>query len=301
MFLLLALALPAYAARDMTVTKIAAVVNGEIITLHDLRIRTAGELGRRGIPQTDPRAEEVMKAILESMINDILLRHEAERYKITVADKEVDEEISKIMQRARMSPKDFEAQIKRQGGTMTMLRDNIKNNMLRQRMINYMVARKVVVTPEEVREYYNKNRSEFSNIKMVDFSVIVFAPGVDKEKIYQALRVGELNFNEAAKIYSVDKGGAQGEGKLRRVPWDNLPEGLRAILGQLSVGEISPVFSYEGRDTVVKMDQPPADTTLTFEEVSPRIEDMLREPRMQERFKEYSEQLRSKAVVDIRL
>lgn len=300
LFLLLC-AVPAFGAAETTVNKIAAVVNGEIITLHDLRLRTANELGRRGISPNDPRASEVMNMALESMINDILLRHEAERFKITVSDREVEDELNSIIQRNRMSAKDFEAQLKRQGGTMNLMRENIRNNMLRQRMITYMISRKVIVTAGEVRQYYDSHPQEFSNILMTDFSVIVFGPGVDHKALHQALVSGQLDFNEAAKLYSMDKGGAEGAGRLRRVPWTSLPEELRNILSSLEVGQISPIFTFEGRETVVRLDQAPTEVTLSFEEVSPRIEEMLREPRMQDRFQEYSSQLRSKAVVDIRL
>ena len=40
--------------------------------------------------------------------------------------------------------------------------------------------------------------------------------------------------------------------------------------------------------------------TQTLEEATPQIERILREPKLQERFREYSEQLRKRAVVEIR-
>lgn len=38
----------------------------------------------------------------------------------------------------------------------------------------------------------------------------------------------------------------------------------------------------------------------TLEEATPQIERILREPKLQERFREYTEQLRKRAVVEIR-
>jgi peptidyl-prolyl cis-trans isomerase SurA len=40
---------------------------------------------------------------------------------------------------------------------------------------------------------------------------------------------------------------------------------------------------------------------LTFEEAKPLIEEKLRAPLLEERFKEYIGQLRAKAVIDIRI
>ena len=40
---------------------------------------------------------------------------------------------------------------------------------------------------------------------------------------------------------------------------------------------------------------------LTLQEATPKIEEIIRAPRLEERFKEYTSQLRSKAVIDIRM
>ena len=40
---------------------------------------------------------------------------------------------------------------------------------------------------------------------------------------------------------------------------------------------------------------------MTFEEARPVIDNILRQPKAMERFDEYAQQLRSKAVIDIRL
>lgn len=287
-------------AAEMTVNKIAAVVNGEIITLHDLRSRTMAELGRRGMTPADPRTEEVMRSVLDSMINDILMRHDAERYKITVSNAEVDEEYNALAQRNRMSPKDFEGYLKTQGSSPEIVKETIKNNLLRQRMVTVMISRKVIVTQEEVKEYYNSHQYEFADVKMVDFSILVFRPEVDVKAVYARLKSGELSFEQGISEYALEKGGPTG-GILRRIPWRGLPPNIQELLGAMEPGQVSPVFKYEERDTVVHLDAAPSEQTLSFEEVKDRIESMIREPRLQERFAEYASQLRSKAVVDIRL
>lgn len=82
---------------------VAAVVNGEMITAFDLQAETAPEAMRRGLNPKDPNQaaaiEELTKATLERMINNIILTQEAQRLKISVGDSEVDNEIQQIMSR----------------------------------------------------------------------------------------------------------------------------------------------------------------------------------------------------------
>ena len=87
---------------------VAAVVNGEMITAFDLQAETAPEAMRRGLNPKDPNQaaaiEELTKATLERMINNIILTQEAQRLKISVGDSEVDNEIQQIMSRNKMTP-----------------------------------------------------------------------------------------------------------------------------------------------------------------------------------------------------
>ena len=90
---------------------VAAVVNGEMITAFDLQAETAPEAMRRGLNPKDPNQaaaiEELTKATLERMINNIILTQEAQRLKILVGDSEVDNEIQQIMSRNKMTPEEF--------------------------------------------------------------------------------------------------------------------------------------------------------------------------------------------------
>ena len=94
---------------------VAAVVNGEMITAFDLQAETVPEAMRRGLNPKDPNQaaaiEELTKATLERMINNIILTQEAQRLKISVGDSEVDNEIQQIMSRNKMTPEEFQRQL----------------------------------------------------------------------------------------------------------------------------------------------------------------------------------------------
>jgi peptidyl-prolyl cis-trans isomerase SurA len=287
-------------AAEMTVNKIAAVVNGEMITLHALRENTLAELTRQSIPPEDPRASAISRSVLESMINDILLRQEAARYKISVPDSEVEDELRRIMQANNMTPETFEAGLVKQGAALAELRERVRNSLLRNRMVSLMIARKVRVTKEEVAAFYHSHQKQFSGQKYADFSVIVFPPSAHAQKIYALIRSGALTFDAAARQYSIDPSGKNG-GYVGRILWQDLPENVRQAFTALSGGGLTPPLTASGITALFLLKEIGEGEPQTLDQASARIEAFLRQQRLEERFKEYTQQLRGKAVVDIRL
>lgn len=306
---LVALPVRAFAADNtagqvITLNKIAAVVNGEMITLHELRQHASAEFVRTGINPNDPasrgQADKIMSQALTVMIDDLLLRQEAERLQIKVSDSDVENEIRKLVQRNQTTMKEFEARLAAQGGTMAMLKDRVRNNILSQRIISIMIARKSVVTSEEVKAYYAEHKREFEAERSVDISLIVFSPSANAEEVHARIQKGAMSFEEAARKYSEGPEPENG-GRLGMIKWDDLALPLKAQIMDLQKGRISGLFQVNSRYCLLKFNDSISGRAMTLEEATPEIERILREPRLQERFTEYTQQLRSRAVIDIRL
>lgn len=295
----LAVSFTAHAA-EVTVNKIAAVVNGEMVTLHELRMHTAAEMARRKMDSADPKAETLRRDVLDSLINDILIRQEAKRYKVSVSDAEAMEEVNKAIARAGKTPAQFEAEIKTQGISKDMYVERMRNNMLRSRMANYMVDRKVFVTSEEISDYYTKNRDKFRGEKNADFSVIMLPEKLDVQGIYKQIKAGTLSFEEAARKHSADRT-AQDGGRIRGMPYDKLPPEMQKLLSSLPDGGMSQLLRTHGGFFIIRRDAVNEARPLSLQEARPYIEEMLLAPLREERAKEYIQQLRSKAVIDIRI
>ena len=292
-------AISAHAA-EMTVNKIAAVVNGEMITLHDLRMHTSAELSRRRMDPKDPKAAAIRQEVLDSLINDILIRQEAKRYKVSVSDAEAREEVNRAIARTGRTPTQFEADLKSQGVTLQMYTERMQNNMLRSRMANYMVDRKIFVTAEQVDDYYARNRDKFQGERTADFSVIMLPGNTDVQGIYKQIKAGTISFEDAARKYSADRTAQEG-GRIQGVPYDRMPPEMQKLLNSLSNGAISQLLKTQGGFLVIRRNAINEAKPLTLQEARPRIEEILLAPLREERAKEYIQQLRSKAVIDIRI
>ncbi|MBO4369318.1 MAG: SurA N-terminal domain-containing protein, partial [Desulfovibrio sp.] len=92
LFVSLLIAQPASAVQ---LGKIAAVVNGKVITMYDLQKAAVIEL-RRANAKDSKTIDAIMRKVLDNMILDILVAQEAKRLKITVSQSEVDARIAEI-------------------------------------------------------------------------------------------------------------------------------------------------------------------------------------------------------------
>ena len=99
------------------VSRIAAVVNGDMITVRELDKALQSELIAQKLdPAKNPQmAAEVRKAVLDKMINDKILLQEAEKEKIDVSDADVDAALDRIIKDSQLSRDVFFKQLEKEG------------------------------------------------------------------------------------------------------------------------------------------------------------------------------------------
>ena len=308
-WLSLAVSFPVFAAEGIVpgtihANKVAAVVNGEMITMHELRRNVMPELSRAGVNPNNPadasRLEQIMHQVLSLMINDALLRQEADRLKVTVNESEVENELRKLVQRSQTTMQEFETRLVAQGGSLSVLKDRLRDSILSQRIVTMMISRKVVVTKEEIEKYYEENKADFLAERSVNLNLIIFAPTSDVDSIAAQIKNGRLDFAQAARQYSIGPAADQGGG-LGNIPLKDLSSAIRAEVMHTKEGHVSDVFMLDANRVMIRVNSSTPGKQMTLEEATPEIDLLLREPRLQERFAEYTKQLRNKAVVDIRI
>ncbi len=291
------------------INKVAAVVNGKVITMFDLQRNSLPEIQKARLNPNSPKDKEkidaILRKVLDMMILDILLQQEATRLKITISDSDVDKEITNMYQSRGMTKQQFEQALAKDRTSLKEVRENYRKSMLRQRIMGMEVGRRVVVTPQEIRDYYEKNKSTMYNREGLHMALIVYHPQAPARTIARKLKNGEISWMEASKRYSVlpnrDKGGDGGA-----VQWDRLNDEWRGRLTKMQPGDVTDLFNFNPQlKAQVRLFRPNGDQTplriMTLEEATPMIDGILRNPKAQERFEDYTKQLRDKAVIDIRI
>ena len=286
--------------------KVAAVVNGQVITMFDLQKNAVPDLMRARLNPNDPAqakaVDTVLRKVLDMMIMDILIGQEAKRLKVSVSATEVDGEIAKIMRARKVTKKQLEAQLVQQKSSVAELRSNIEKNLIRQKVMGMEVGRRVVVTPEEIKAYYDAHKDSLYDRSGLHMGLLVYPPNVNAAAMAAQIRSGAATFEEIARKYSIapnkEKGGDMGV-----VEWDRLNPEWEGRLSKMKPGDVTEVFELQGRKAQVHLFRPGGggDKPLTFDQAKNMIDGILRQPKAMERFDDYTKQLRSKAVIEIRM
>lgn len=299
-------AVPAMPAEgnSMQLNRVVAVVNGELITMYALQQQAMQEIMRQGITGNDRQSamerEKVFMETMDTMILEVLYKQEAERYNVSIEDGEVDNELRRIMQSNNLTQEEFDRQLRLQGMNMADLRARVRDGMMRQRIVGLMVGRKAEVTPADVEKYYMDNQEKFTTSSGVEFSVIMLGPGKEPARVYEEISSGAISFADAAKKYSDSPTAAIG-GRMGNIAWRDLNPTWRSAMEGLKAGETASPVDAGGTTIILHVDAVNDGNVRPLEAVRSEIEEELRTDRLRERFEEYNAQLRSKAVVDIKL
>lgn len=293
-----------YITKVLPVSGVAAVVNGDMLSLQDLQRQSMPDIMRARINKNDPQADAKVAAIqqktLDTMIINTLVSQEATRLRIETSDAEVDAEIQNLLSRNKIDLPTLERSLTSQGLNLEFLKGRIRNNQTNSKLMQVMVTQKVLVSSEDMEAYYNEHRDEFLKNKTVTLEVIVFPPQLhaDVPGIVNKIKSGALTFEKAAQTYSVGPSPKNG-GKIGAMGWENVHPLWRKALSSVSVGGITPVFRMDEAEVIIKLIAEESGQPMTLEEAEPEIDKVLKEPLLQERFKEYTQQLRNKAVIVI--
>lgn len=304
--LLLALGMlcPAQAA---PVAGIAAVVNGDIITVRQLDRAVEPEIAARGLnPENSGDAaqiEALRSQTLEGMINEKILMQEADRLGISISDERVEAELDRFVADSQLSREEFMRQLSRQGLTMDKMRERLRGTLVAQQLIGRMVVSKVVVTEEEINEYYRQHMGDLPS-GQVRFGLLIYPAGEDAEAWAGLIASGRESFEDVARKVSVGPNAQEG-GDMGFMNVEDLAPALRREVESLKKGQVSGVFDMQVNKAQVRLTDVVSEGEAPLPAgpdaaVAARIEEILKGPRLDARFREYTEQMRNRALVDIR-
>ncbi|MFO7729016.1 MAG: SurA N-terminal domain-containing protein [Desulfonatronovibrio sp.] len=288
------------------VNKIVALVDGESITLYELQSRMKHLLGMFEEEDVDiddlpeEQLKQTQKQVLDQMINDILLRQEADKYGIEVTEKEIDSHIERIRSENDMSPEEFEDHLQSQDLTMEAYRQQIRDSITRQSVLNMMVRRKVLVTDEDIENYYKDNSSAYKQGSKVHLKVILVPEIEQARELREKISRGDIEFDEAAVQFSQGPNAQQG-GDLGKVEWKKLAPQWQEAVESLEPGQLSRAFQVRDTGAIIKLLESQSDTVKPLSAVKDQIREKIFETKLNQRFDDYIQGLREEAVIDIRL
>ena len=240
-------------AAPRVVDRVAATINGEVVTLSDLEERAGAEWSRVERMESGKARDEARTAALrrafDAIVAERLLAEEAKTLQVEVTDAQVDAAIGDIKSRNHFDDAQLDRALSEQGLTRVEFRAQIRRELETFQVLQYKVRGRVKLSDDDVRNYYQTHPQEFGGEPEVHVRHI-FLPlpenasaaeeqkvRAEGEKVLARLRAGE-DFAKVARQVSKGPSAADGGdlGWLRR---GTVQKALEDVAFKLETGHVS--------------------------------------------------------------
>lgn len=306
------LLVPLAGARAETVSRIAAVVNDEIITTHQLDMKVAERLTAeaRGQKLSAEEMDLLRRGILSELIEETLTRQRVDELGLKVTDEEIEAAIQDVQKQNRLTREQLIQALQFEGMSFGSYKENLGKQILRFKLLGREVQSKVEVTNQEIRDYFREHIDEFREAAFVRLARLTFplpakASAAQIETLrarageaLARLRQGE-EFYAVLLSYTADQG-AEG-GDLGTFKAGELTAAFERAVQGLQEGEVSAVIEAPDGFHILRVEERSPGKIRQFDAVQGEIQKKLSEQKTEARFKEWAQSLRKNAYIDIRL
>ncbi len=214
---------------------IVAVVNQELVTASEVQQRLArmrDEAARNRRPL--PPLSALRKQVLDTLIDERVLVTNARETGSRVDDAEIDRAVANVATQNQMTLPQLRERLRQEGIPFAKFRDNIRDQIMVERVREREVVSRIRVTDAEIDELIEKRRSAAGASAQINVAQILVtvpegaAEGVVAERRGRAeaalerVRAGE-DFAAVAREISEDSNRSQG-GEIGMRPVDRLPD-----------------------------------------------------------------------------
>lgn len=244
--------------------RVVAIVDNDVVMQSqlDARLREVQQtISQRGaaLPPTDVLSQQVLERLI---IENIQLQI-AERSGIRITDEELNQAIGTIAQRNGMSIEQFRAALAKDGLSYTDARDQVRREMIINRVRQRRVAERIQVTDQEVQNFLASDlgKMQLSEEFRLANILIPVTEGASPEDIqaadrqaremYQQLQQG-ADFAQLAIARSASETALEG-GEMGWRKAGQLPPPFDALLSAMSVGQVTEPMRTPGGFIMLKL------------------------------------------------
>ncbi len=253
-----------------TLDRVVAVVGNRVILSSELDFQVQLYITQSGQQIQDSAVIDTLrKNLLDQMINDRLILIKAtDDTSIVVKDEDVEQALNKRLDDLRSqfpTEQAFTQQLIAEGFTLpdlkNKLRSDIRDQQLKDQLINKLLA-KVTVTRPEVESFYQRYRDSLPDVpQTIKVAHILLKPETSEatadslktlaNSILEQIKNG-ANFEDMARKYSQDPSASQGGDIGTFSKGDLVPEYERAALA-LQPGEVSGIVKTQFGYHIIKL------------------------------------------------
>jgi peptidyl-prolyl cis-trans isomerase SurA len=256
--------LPPASSNANVIDSIKVVVNDEVITTNEVKNRVAQIVQRLRAQNAQlPAQADLERQVIEAMIVERAQLQLAREMGVRVDDRTLDAAIGRIAEGQKMSVQEMRNQMEKEGMPYAQFREEIRNEIMMQRLREHEVDAKIQVSDAEVDTYLAAEKAAAAEKVEMDLAQIfvgipanatpeqIAARRARADEVLRQLRTG-ADFAKIAATYSdapdALKGGAIGWREI-----DRLPPLFAAELSKLSPGQVTPAIKTNTGFYILKM------------------------------------------------
>lgn len=269
--------------RLATKPKVAAEVNGDIITMKEL------DYFYNRFKEQNPETDK--NFVLNQLIANKVIVQEAINQDISVTKEEID---SVIMNTEDFYKRGIDELSNEQDITPDHLKIKIREQLLMKRLLDKEIS--VSITDEELKSFYDRNKDQFKLKKAVNVSHILLNTEEEAFKIKSELESG-TNFYELAKSKSQDPSAKQNNGNIGLVEERQTVKEFEDVVFKLKKGEVGGPFKTTYGYHIVLIEDVIEEKMLSFDEVRDKLKEFLTEERKKQSYADLVRKLVNKAQI----
>ena len=299
------------------VDKIIAVVNDEIITLAEFN--TAFDPYLKNIEDNykgkDKEAliNQSKEAFLKRLVDNLLIEQEAKKAgkSIVIKDEEVMDVVRDMIAKRKSNMEEFKKNLAREGTSLESLKKDIRSQMVRMRLLRWEIKSKVMVSDEEIGEYYTKNRQDYEGKEAVRLKQIFLAipAKADKktkakikeeaEQLRKRVLAGEP-FELLAVKYSQGPGAAQG-GDIGFIEKGTIIAAVDSVAFNLPMEQVSEVIESSIGFHIIKVVDKKGAGLKPIAAVREEIKTKIEDEKLEKKYEEWITSIRKKSFIEIKM
>ncbi len=295
-------------APDAVVARVeGTVITGEMLNqqLNALIQQYSMQIPPEQLQQLQPMLRQ---QAVESLINQNLLLREALRQGIAPTGQDIDDQIEEIIAQFP-SRAEFESQLGMAGMTLDVLREDIRQNLKIQKLVEEQFPPDLEATDEEIEAFYFENPEQFEQPEQIEASHILIQLTLGETEEARAAKLAQLqalrerieageDFAELAREASEDIGSAERGGDLGFFGRGQMIPEFEEEAFALEPGELSDVVETQFGYHLIRVSDKRDAGSAPLEEVSEQIGMFLTNQRQQEVIGDYLTQIRAGADIE---
>ena len=221
---------------------------GEVVIQVDNRVLTLTEFNqffeplRMSYPNGQGAAAKVVREarlrFLLQLLEEMIILRRADELDLYVSDQEIEQAVGNV--KKDYDQESFETVFMKQTVSLETWKERLKRQILVEKVIRRELVEQISITPEEIRDYYDKHRGKWTHGEETRVSHILLPSEELANHVLEELNKGG-DFATLARLHSVAPESEAG-GDMGYVARGDLPKSLEDPVFTLQEGIVSPVI-----------------------------------------------------------